>query len=549
MTSVKSEFDKLYNTNERTNVDSTWAELAKYALPVDAGVLTNTLKTPGTSLRGIVFDTTASKSAKKLANFFHSVVVDELFTRFRLSYLVFGTDVQISDASRDWLNEQTSVIKRILERSNLNREIAKMLKQFVTFGNGAMFMGESEKGTGLYFETFHMSRVAWDETKEREIGKLGNKRSISALQASKDFKVNAETVQKNESGQVTVDTLYYVNENPDLDITGNAEKEDRPFLATNYIDNKEVNIEGYYEKPVLTLRYSSGPGEVYGTGPTRDAYPTIRTVDVMARDWLIAVARVLRPPMKTVLNGIIGTLDLGVDSVNIVRNLDAIAPLNLPADLKTAQIAIEQKQVEIQELYDIDKIEFAPRNQQGEMTVPEVAERISQMQKAFSEVSETLTGLLTDIIFNMMRMLIRKGIMQIPTEINDVVAQLRRRLKLDHLEFTDIVQIEFQTILGRSEQMNRITDSQQWLQILMPLGEVKPEVMDNIDPDAIAQDAARILGVPEEYIVDEAKRTQERAERKQAEKEEQQAKIQNLNADTAAKNKTAQGNPNVAGFS
>jgi hypothetical protein len=73
------------------------------------------------------------------------------------------------------------------------------------------------------------------------------------------------------------------------------------------------------------------------------------------------------------------------------------------------------------------------------------------------------------------------------------------------------------------------------MEMLTPLVQVKPEILDNIDTDQVARDAMRNDGMPADWLVDEKQRDEMREARAEAIAEQQQQQQMMMMAEAAGK--------------
>ena len=83
--------------------------------------------------------------------------------------------------------------------------------------------------------------------------------------------------------------------------------------------------------------------------------------------------------------------------------------------------------------------------------------------------------------------------------------------------------IESKGPMSRSQKTSQVAATERWLNQLLQVSEVFPELRDLPDPDAIGREMATLLGVPPEMVRSEDEVLQIRKERA-----EQQAKMQQM---------------------
>jgi len=81
--------------------------------------------------------------------------------------------------------------------------------------------------------------------------------------------------------------------------------------------------------------------------------------------------------------------------------------------------------------------------------------------------------------------------------------------------------IEYEGPLARSQKATRLAGFQQYMALMAPFEQTKPEVFDNLDTDYIARDLSEVAGLPAPYLVDEKVRDEVRGRRAQEKKAQQ----------------------------
>jgi hypothetical protein len=97
------------------------------------------------------------------------------------------------------------------------------------------------------------------------------------------------------------------------------------------------------------------------------------------------------------------------------------------------------------------------------------------------------------------------------------------------------VEVVFVNQLARSQQIQDVSNTQQWVQSLSFLAQLNPEVIDNINVDGIASHFAKVLGVPEIAVQNSDVVEELRQARAQAQQQEAALESASKMADVASK--------------
>jgi hypothetical protein len=245
----------------------------------------------------------------------------------------------------------------------------------------------------------------------------------------------------------------------------------------------------------------------------------------MVRLGLTAIARGVAPPMFSERRNILSSLQLKPNGLTIVQNIDKIreVPSNMRSDLY--QFTKEDYKASIRQAFFLDKLLLPPREEVGEMTAFEIARRIEQTQRVVGPTFGRLNQeTLQPLSLRSFKMMLRGGaFLPLPAAIK------QRGLDVD---------VTFVNALARGQRIEEVTAIQQWSQMLAQLAELEQfqtDATDLIDIDQAGETSGLILGVPEDVIKDRKIRDTDRKERKDLQKQQLEAQINQTNADAQSK--------------
>ncbi len=540
-TELLRQCDALFNSPERSNCENNWATLTEYLVPNQFGNF-NLGTSQGGKTTNRLFDSTAPAAVNDLSATLHTLTTNEAIEWLKL---MFSRDELNDDIeATNWLNTVQYIILSELSSSNFYTEQNKNLKSFVSLGNMALLveeaMGDGLGFAGLQFKALHMSQVAWADGLDGKINVFFWKFKLSARNAYarwgdkcgkeivKDFAKNPETlhsfvlvIQPNDPDNIEYNAM------------GLADPEARPFKKCIIERNHGTVVEegGYYEFPVMGVRWETLPEEMYGRGPGHIALPDVRSLNRLRQLKLEAMALAVRPPLVTTSRAIIGSLNFKPGGLTVLRNINDLVPLNTGVDFNSVDNSIEELRQSVKGVFFIDKIIFPPRNQTGEMTATEVVERINQMQKVLGPTLGRLnTELLNPLIQRIFGIMMRKGAFPpVPQSMANGVAD---------------IDIKYVNPLARSQQIEEVQSIHAWIQDLALMAQVgQAEGLDNIDADGVSKTSAKIRGVPPIAIKSSEDVQAMRQQRAQMQQEQMQLENNVKSADAAAKSAKAQPAP------
>lgn len=544
---LKKRADDVFTSPERLANENTWNELAEFMLnnqhnfngtvssgaTISDGALSNS---KGVKKTKRVYDSTALQATQDLAAAFQGTLTNPatVWSEMRFQEDELNDDPE----SVRWLQDVNRIMHNQFNESNFDTEISKGYQSLVALANMVLFVEESRNEDtnefeGFRFTSIHLSQVAWGENKDGIVDTLYRNFNMTAKQAFEKWGDSVsdrikKALEQNPEKEFSFLHCVFPRDPKQVKINsvGLARPEDRP-VASVYLesDSKEGLLEegGFYEMPILVSRWGLMAGERYGRGPSHLAIPDVRTINKVRQLLLEDAALQIRPPILANQRDIFGGLDLRPGQLNVVKDNKGVEPFQSGGRHDLAQFNLEELTKAIKSAFFLDKIQPLNTLEKKErMTQFEVTKRLEEMQAVLGPVVSRLNSeFLQPLIIRAFKILLRSNLLpEMPQNL--------RELGLD-------IEIVFVNQLARAQQIQDISNIQQWVQDLSLLAQINPEVVDNIDADGIAKHTAKILGVPEVAV--KPREEVEAAREQRAQMQQQQLQLQNANlaADTAAK--------------
>jgi hypothetical protein len=208
----------------------------------------------------------------------------------------------------------------------------------------------------------------------------------------------------------------------------------------------------------------------------------------------------------------------------VVRNVDGFRQLVPEVPKQAVELDIQKLVEQIRQAFYIDKLLLPARNEIGEMTAYEVAQRAEQVQRVLGpSMSRFNSEFLQPLVVRNFQARLRAG--AVPT-----IPESVRQAGID-------IKITFINPLSRAQKIDNVLNANAWVQQdlapLIQLGRV--EVLDNINVDEYARMAARVRGVNEKLILSDKSLQETRQARIEAQQAEQAQQDSLVQADIEAK--------------
>lgn len=509
---------------KRANVDNLQQELADYIIPRKA-VITEQ-RAEGEELTERVWRSVPIRANELLAARMQGALTSPSVRWFSLK----TRDETINEvfAVRQWLNKVEERLYLAVRQSNFNQEMGEVYLDLGAFGIGAMLIEENPKEApgfnGFLDVALAPGTYAIAEAAAGSVNVLYRFVTMTVAQCEEQFGLDALPPEWRELVDKEPDTEKTLIHAIEPRRVTNPKRKDSlhwPWSSV-WVARQEktiLNESGYHEFPAIVPRWGKTTGEVYGRGPGHTALPDIRTLN---REWelmLQQASKVIDPPGFVSSDAAIVELDQRPGMQNTVDGdpRQAWVPMESGGKLDVGNMLKNDLENEIRNTFYWDQLQLSSDRQ---MTLGEVQRRLEIMQQFLAPVLSRLESEgLAPMLNRKFNLMWRAGAFPPPPP----------ELKGQELD------IEYEGPLARSQKATRLAGFQQYMELMMPVWQNKPEGMDNIDADYIARDLAEVAGLPAPYLVDEKARDQVRAQRKQQQELQQKMALAQQAAETGGK--------------
>jgi hypothetical protein len=241
---------------------------------------------------------------------------------------------------------------------------------------------------------------------------------------------------------------------------------------------------GYRVFPVAVPRYQKTPNEVYGRGRGDIAFPdasTLNTAKSMGlEDWALKI----RPPIMMQNDSVIGGLKLvpgGPTRVNThgrpIR--DVVAPWETGSHPEVSNIKEEELRRTIREIFFVDTIRQLLETHKSEMTALEFAKKMELLFRIIGPVYGPMEY----------ELLYKTGDVQF-----DILqhAHVFSPPPPEMAQFGGELDFEFVNPISLAQKAGDAETFLMWMNDVSPMAQLKPEMLDWIDPDKSALGLAMV---------------------------------------------------------
>jgi hypothetical protein len=295
--------------------------------------------------------------------------------------------------------------------------------------------------------------------------------------------------------------------------------------SNNFIgpeDDRFLSEKGYDYFPVLAPRWEVAAEDAYGTScPGMDAIGDVKQLQLLERRIMQAVDKMVNPPMTaptSMRNHSVTCLPGGVTYQDVRDGQQSFKPAyEVKFSIEEAEQKCEQIIKRIQRAYYEDLF-LLISNIENDVTATEVNEKKEEKLLVLGPVLEQLNQDLLDpnidIVFEIS---MKQGkFPHPPKELHGIP-----------------LKIEYLSIMAQAQKVAGISGVDRYVQFIANNAEVLPEMIDKIDPDALANAYADMTSVPPQINRSDEVVAQIRQQKAKVQQQQQQAELNNQQSQTA----------------
>ena len=463
-------------------------ELADYLHPRRNQIST---KNPGIRQTNKIFKSSPMKALSDLAASIHGALTNPVLRWFKIKM----REKPLNDIPvvRKWLEECSERMYMAFQDSNFDSEIQEVYMDLGAFGIGVLYQEEkdveSAQFNGFRFQALQIGDYVIAENADGIVDVLYREFDLTPRSAAAKWGPLALSERTREmlltkpEEPITIVHAVYPNREGTLLY---SKKEKRPWRSV-YVEAEAKHIistGGYNEFPFMVPRWSKAGREIYGRGPGHNALPDVKTLNRNCELRLRALGKIVDPPLIVLDDTVIGSIRLTPGAENTVRQENAIKTLELNPHIRDALVEEERLVNDIDKLFYNDLLALPDKTI---ITAAEVERRVQQIQQKLGPTIGRLSSeLLTKLIERSFGIMFRSGALpEPPQEVVDAAETMYGE-----------IDIEYEGPLSRAQRAGELLSIQRMYELMVPMAQMKPEVMDIVDEDEVARRVIRLSGVP-----------------------------------------------------
>lgn len=473
-------------SDARRTWDNTYQELATYILPRRANI--TVVRTPGVKQTERLYDGTAIHANELLAASLAGSLTsgaDRWFS-LKMSMAELNDDSEVAQ----WLDDVADRIYLGLNQSNFSAEGHEVYLDIGGFGTGCLFCLEApirKPGfNGFTFAASPIGSYCIAEDGQGKVDTVMRKIQMSILAAANRWGVDklSEQVQQKYAHEDKRDEMISIIHAAYPRGAGRGYLSTRMPYASCYVELETkhcISEGGFHEFPAMVPRWAKSSGEVYGRGPGFTALPDIRTLNKSVELKLKALAKAIDPPLMVRDDGVIGRVSVAPAALTTVRDMESIAPMINGTKFDVVEMEEERLKQSIQNAFYSDLIKISEKSY---MTATEVESTIELMHRYLGPTIGRLESeYLQPLINRCFGILYRAGALPpVPQAIMESGN-------------TDI-DVEYEGPLARAQRGGMLLSIQKAYNLIMPISQMQPELIDVFDPGKVGRYIGKGAGVP-----------------------------------------------------
>lgn len=479
---------------ERSSWLTHYAEISKYLMPRSGRYFLSD-RNRGEKRHQAIYDNTGTRALRTLSAGMMAGMTSPARPWFRLA--TPDQDLNKSHDVKAWLSDVTKIMQRVFAKSNTYQSLHNAYEELGAFGTCAgIVMDDFSSVIHHYGLTAGEYAIAADWrgnvcTLYREFDT-----SVGAL--VKEFGIDAvsrNVVSAYNSGQIDkwVTVIHAIEPREDRD-GSKYDGKNMPFRSCYFEaaaeKGKYLREGGFRTMPALVARWAAPGGDIYGSGPAMDALGDIKQLQQQQLRKAQGIDYQTIPPLQAPIamkNQASSMIPGGISYVDMNGAGQGIKPaFESRIDLAHLLGDIQDVRGRINGAFYADMFLMLANRQDARMTATEVAERHEEKLLMIGPVLERLHHeLLSPLIDTTFQRMVEADLLPPAPE---------------ELQGMDL-QVEFVSMLAQAQRAVATNSVDRYINTIGALAQLKPDVLDKLDADHMADGYADMLGVDPRDIV------------------------------------------------
>jgi len=371
--------------------------------------------------------------------------------------------------------------------ANFASQAHEMIMSLLAFGTGVMSI-EDSVGEGIKYRNCHISEHYIMENQYGSVDTDYRMYKLTARQAVEKFKENTpETVAKIAEKTPTekIEFLHVVM--PDKNRDTNYKFASYHLLAET---GEMIHVGGFKSFPYVISRWVTAPNEVYGRSPAMTVLSEIKMLNQIRKTDLRARHNAVAPPHLATDRQSLSKVSLKSNSIIYGAispdGKQLLRPYNFGARIDVSNQTIEQSRTVINDAFFVTLFQILVNTPQ--MTATEVLSRDQEKGTLLSpSAGRQNNEWLEPQIHRELDIFTEYGVFE-----EGAILEMPESIRDDG----GIVSVDFSNPLSLMQKSNEALGAEKTIQSLLPISQIDPTILDNVDWAKYAEILRKANGAP-----------------------------------------------------
>ena len=479
---------------ERSSFMSHWQETSRFLLP-RSGRFFSSDRNKGGSRHQAIYDNTGTRALRTLSAGMMAGMTSPARPWFRLA--IPDQDMAKSHAVRSWLSDVDKLMRRVFSKSNTYQALHTIYEELGAFGTAASIM-MPDFNSVLHQYNLTAGEYAIAADWKGRVCTIYREFDCTVGALVKEFGLDAccqstQSAYSNGNLEKWVTVIHAIEPREDRD-PRKRDRMNKPYRSVYFESSaprgKLLREGGFDEMPALVCRWSAPGGDIYGTGPAMDALGDIKQLQHQQMRKAQGIDYKVTPPLQApyeLKNQPTSLLPGGLSYVTMNGQQAGIRPaFEASIDLSHLLADIQDVRQRVNSAFYADMFLMLANRTDARMTATEVAERHEEKLLMIGPVLERLHNeLLAPLVEGTFARMVEAGIVPPPPQ---------------EMQGMDI-QVEFVSMLAQAQRAVATNSIDRYVSTIGSIAQFKPDILDKIDSDYLADEYADMLGVDPKAIV------------------------------------------------
>jgi len=498
---------------ERSAYERTWQDVRDLVRPMGADF--NRPSAPGSTRTEAIYDDTAVQANEDFASALQANLTNPSDRWFALETEHFGALKYDRDAL-EWLDAVSDILYDAYANPESNHQstLHENYLDIGAFGTAVQFQELSKATRQLVFRAYPLADCHISENNEGRVDTVHRSVMYTLRQMVQEFgeeaipdKLKDESKKDTERKYEIIHCVYPRKDRMPYKADAGNKKYASLWVLKEYCH--VLKESGFDSFPYHVPRWEKLAGEVYGRSPAIKCLPSIRVLNRMVFTVLKAGQKAVDPPMIVANDGFLLPIKTAPGSLIFKEpGAEEIQTLESKGNFPIAFEMLEQSRESIRKSFYSEWVKLEIKKER--QTAYEIAEmREQQLQMIAPMLGRIASELLNPMIARSYQLLVQAGrIPPAPESIADVPLKVR-----------------YVSPAARAQKAVKAISIGRFMQEVVPVVQVKPDIIDAIDFDAAVQKMALAREVDPEVVRSPEMIEAIRAKRAEAEQLAQAAEI------------------------